>query len=39
MDKLDEEANVFIDGLSPTTTQLELRDKLNKFGKILNIKV
>ena len=22
MDKLDEEANIFIDGLSPTTTQL-----------------
>ncbi|CAD8194931.1 unnamed protein product [Paramecium pentaurelia] len=39
MDKLDEEANIFIDGLSPTTTQLQLKDKLQKYGKILNIKV
>ncbi|CAD8191573.1 unnamed protein product [Paramecium octaurelia] len=39
MDKLDEEANVFIDGLSPTTTQLQLKEKLQKYGKILNIKV
>ncbi|CAD8118338.1 unnamed protein product [Paramecium sonneborni] len=39
MDKLDEEANIFIDGLSPTTTQLYLKEKLSKYGKILNIKV
>ncbi|CAK62598.1 unnamed protein product (macronuclear) [Paramecium tetraurelia] len=39
MDKLDEEANIFIDGLSPTTTQLQVKEKLQKYGKILNIKV
>ncbi|CAD8124216.1 unnamed protein product [Paramecium sonneborni] len=39
MDKLDEEANIFIDGLNPTTTQLQLKEKLSKYGKILNIKV
>ncbi|CAD8098277.1 unnamed protein product [Paramecium primaurelia] len=39
MDKLDEEANIFIDGISPTTTQLQLKEKLQKYGKILNIKV
>lgn len=39
VDKLDLEANVFVENVDPKETQLSLRRKFQVYGEILSIKV